>query len=332
MSENVPPKKCKVESGIKAAKESASKNRKPLAPIRQPRNSSLNRKPSRTVVRLKPSNNKVSLAPGMASKQGNPLIEAQKEIRTAVELEAKLEADEAKLTELNGDEICSHLEAENTQLANEIDKLKQLIKSFAQIPSTSVKSVRIRRSQSKDKSPFRKSQSKHGLDFLKKQHAELTKRLEEVANPRYPEDLKERIANLDNKIKTAKQNVRRKEAEKFNENGKLQAELNKIRAEINQEEKKILEIEVSLAKNSENMCGSKLKNRRLVKHLKKESTPECDSNNKLTTLKQRKHALVEEINNIRNANSTLITDLINQKSVLHNQILVTVKEIQSMNK
>lgn len=66
MSENVLPKECKVESEINAAKKATSRNRKPLAPIRQPRNSSLSRKPNRTVVRLKP-NSRTSLVPGMAS-------------------------------------------------------------------------------------------------------------------------------------------------------------------------------------------------------------------------------------------------------------------------
>lgn len=253
-------------------------------------------------------------------------------MQTFVELETKLKVDEAKLSELNNDEVYSQLETENKLLANEIDKLKQLIKSLAQTPSTSVKSVRMKRSQSKDKSPLRKLQPKQELNSLKKQHAELTRRLEEVANPRYPEDLKERIATLDGRIKTAKQNARKKETEASNGNGKLQAELNKIKAEINQEQKKILEIDVTLAKNSDNMCGSKLKNRRLVKHLKKESIPNCDSNSKLAILKQRKYILIDDINAMRSASNTLITDLISQKTVLHSQILATAREMQSMNK
>jgi len=160
----------------------------------------------------------------------------------------------------------------------------------------------------------------------------LTKKLKNASNPRYMDELNERIANLDGIIKTTKRNVKVKETAMSNENSGLQLEINKIRAEISSEQNKILEIEATMAKNSETMCNSQLNNKRLVRKLKKKQRdiPNYDQS-KIDMLKQRKNTLVNEINAERNASSSIVTTLLNQKTALQNQILVTAKNIQNKN-
>ena len=193
------------------------------------------------------------------------------------------------------------------------------------------------------------------LSYMENEYMKFIKRLEEVSDPSFFDNLKERIICLDEKIKKLKkgkkileidQLQREKRMDKVIEIGEsdILAEIKKLKNDLTVICHKTLEVDKRLYKNNENIKELETKKQEFKKTLKKlgveskahgiDMSKKGSSNeilNKCKLLEQQKKSLYKATILIRTRHNVSVSDFNKESNKLNSQIANMSEKIQKKN-
>jgi len=195
------------------------------------------------------------------------------------------------------------------------------------------------------------------LNNLENEHKKVSGRLEEISNPQYLVDLKERIIALDLKIKKAGKNKKNLEVEQLLREKKIDKvidvgepeyaqEIGHIKTESNILDKKIRELDEALNRNSSTIEEIKQKTEEVKNQYKKlQETAEKEGINeninatakthdldvKYRALQSAKESLTKTINLLKTRYTVTLGDYIQKKGNLQKNVSTAAVNVQSKN-
>jgi len=271
-----------------------------------------------------------------------------------------LKDSEPKMQGMSEDKKIIHLKYEDKMVREELKRLNLLITQL----------VESRREALKKKGKTFKcpntefyvkelQNAEKQLNNAETEYQKVSTRLTQISDPQYATELKERIIALSHRIKKAgkskksmeiEQLLREKRMEKTIEDGQSEflSEINQIKSEESIIEKKHLDIDAEISKNTENlseqnkklaevkekflkMCEEAKKygiDPDLLGELSKEEKEKLEKNEELF---KKKDYLNKEINLIKTRSSVTLGDYIQKKTNLQKQLTVISKNLIEKN-